>query len=94
MRLKAVERGQRLGDRMFHAVVRTMSGFRAPDVVRTLRYRRSFFGGPHAAHTHAAMRGPSAWSVGERELFAVVCLPPQPMRLLNELPRRGRGGCA
>jgi hypothetical protein len=47
-----------------------MSGFRIPDVVRTLRYRQQRFGRPHAVHTHAVMRGPSAWSVGERELFA------------------------
>jgi hypothetical protein len=69
MRLTIVERG-RLGDRLLYAVIRAMSGFRAPDVVRTLRYRRTFFGGPHMAHTQAVMRGPSAWSVGERELFA------------------------
>jgi len=47
-----------------------VSGFRAPDVVRTLQYRPQFFGRPHRAHTHEAMRGASAWSVGERELFA------------------------
>jgi hypothetical protein len=41
-----------------------------PDVVRTLRYRKAFFGAAHSAHTQAAMRGPSAWSIGERELFA------------------------
>ena len=70
MRLKAVERGDRLADRLLYAVMRVASGFRAPDVVRTLRYRRAFFGAPHRAHTHAVMRGPSAWTVGERELFA------------------------
>lgn len=69
MRLKAPERGH-LSSRLLYAVIRAASGFRAPDVVRTLRYRPGFFGGPHSAHTHAAMRGPSAWSVGERELFA------------------------
>jgi hypothetical protein len=69
MRLNIVERGD-LGNRMLFAVIRAISGFRASDVVRTLRYRPTFFGGPHMAHTQAAMRGPSAWSVGERELFA------------------------
>ena len=69
MRLRAVERGA-LADRPLYAVVRVASGFRMPDVVRTLRYRKPFFGAAHSAHTHAAMRGPSAWSVGERELFA------------------------
>ena len=70
MRLKAVERGKGLGNRLLYAVIRVMSGYRAPDVVRTLHYRRSFFGGPHSAHTQAVMRAPSAWTVGERELFA------------------------
>src|SRR5207245_1795027 len=70
MRLTAIERGERLGDRLFYAVVRVASGFRLPDVVRTFRYRKEFFGLPHKAHTHAVMRGPSAWTVGERELFA------------------------
>jgi hypothetical protein len=69
MRLKVAERGH-VPDRALYAVIRAVSGFRAPDVVRTLRYRKAFFGGPHAAHTHAAMRGPSAWTVFERELFA------------------------
>ena len=70
MRLKAVERGDRLADRLLFAVMRVVSGFRAPDVVRTLRYRKDFFGAPHRAHSQAVMRGPSAWTVGERELFA------------------------
>jgi hypothetical protein len=69
MRLKVVERG-RWPDRLLYGVIRAVAGFRAPDVVRTLRYRRAFFGGAHSAHTQAAMRGPSAWSVGERELCA------------------------
>ena len=70
MRLKVVERGGRFADRMMFAVIRIMSGFRAPDVVRTLSYRPSFFGQHHRAHTHAVMRGPSPWTVGERELMA------------------------
>jgi hypothetical protein len=69
MRLNVVERG-RLADRLLYAVIRAVSGFRAPDVVRTLRYRPAFFGAAHGAHTQAVMRGPSGWSVGERELFA------------------------
>ena len=69
MRIAAAERGH-VPDRLLYAVIRILSGFRAPDVVRTLRYRKAFFGAAHGAHTHAAMCGPSAWSVGERELFA------------------------
>jgi hypothetical protein len=70
VRLGNVVRGDRISAKLLYALVRTISGFRAPDVVRTLQYRRSTFGGPHSAHTHAVMRGPSEWSVGERELFA------------------------
>ena len=70
MRLSNVTRGDRLSARLLYLIVRTLSGFRAPDVVRTLRYRPELFGRPHSLHTHAVMRGPSEWSVGERELFA------------------------
>lgn len=70
MRLSNVERGDSLSARLFYRFVKAVSGFRAPDVVRTLRYRRHMFGQHHSAHTHAVMRGPSEWSVGDRELFA------------------------
>jgi hypothetical protein len=70
MRLSNVERGDRFGSRMLYRIIRLMSGFRAPDVIRTLQYHRELFGAPHSAHTQAVLRGPSEWSVGERELFA------------------------
>ena len=70
MRLRNVVRGDRLSARLLYAVMRIVSGFRAADVIRTLQYRRHFFGTPHSEHTQAVMRGPSEWSIGERELFA------------------------
>jgi len=70
MRLSNVARGDRLSAKMLYGVVRLMSGFRMADVVRTLQYHRHLFGRPHSAHTQAVMRGPSEWSIGERELFA------------------------
>ena len=70
MRLRNVARGDRFSVRVLYGIVRAVSGFRAPDVVRTLQYRRYLFGRPHSAHTQAVMRGTSEWSVGERELFA------------------------
>lgn len=70
MRLSVVERGDHRQARLLYVVGRIMSGYRIPDVVRTLMYRRSHFGRWHAEHTQAVMRGPSTWSVGERELFA------------------------
>ena len=70
MRFPRAERGQRLGHRLLFGMIRLLSGHRAPDVVRTLKHRGAFFGTPHSQHTHEVMRGESAWTVGERELFA------------------------
>ena len=69
MRLGNVQRGE-FSSRLLYGFVRAVSGFRASDVVRTLRYRAHLFGRPQSAHTQAVMRGESEWSVGERELFA------------------------
>ncbi len=68
MRLPAVTRGEKLGHRVTFALIRIMERRRAPDVVRTLMFRGEFFGSKMMFHE--VMRGPSPWSVGERELFA------------------------
>jgi hypothetical protein len=70
MRVPAVHRGERLGDRVLYKIVRLVSGHPMPDVVRTLRYRPHQFGTPFNDLIQEVMRGPSEWSVGERELFA------------------------
>lgn len=70
MRLSIVENGHSFGRKLMFAAYRVLVGMRAPDVVRTLVYRPAFFGDPHNTWTNAVMRGPSKWSVGERELFA------------------------
>jgi hypothetical protein len=41
-----------------------------PDVLHTLHHRPELFGRPFGELTEAVLRGPSEWSVGERELFA------------------------
>ena len=69
MRLQKVHRGHPLPDKLKLAVMRIMAGH-APGVVRTLLYRKEFFGETFSELTHQVMRGPSQWSVGERELFA------------------------
>jgi hypothetical protein len=39
-------------------------------VVKTLHYRQELFGEPFSNALDVAMRAPSDWSAGERELFA------------------------
>jgi hypothetical protein len=51
-------------------VTRAYSGEPTVDVVRTLLYRPGLFGHAFSAALDEAMRGPSDWSAGERELFA------------------------
>ncbi len=40
------------------------------DILRVLTYRPELFGAPFSQLLQEVMRGPSSWSVGERELFA------------------------
>ena len=70
MRLGRVEHGHRLGEKLKLILIRLVGRRRVPDVVKTILYRPEFWGRPMCAWTQAVMRGPSEWSVGERELFA------------------------
>ncbi|HET9452922.1 MAG TPA: peroxidase [Gemmatimonadaceae bacterium] len=69
MRLRTVHSGHALADKALLLMVRFVMGH-APGVVRTLKYRKEYFGTPFSALTQQVMRGPSPWSVGEREVFA------------------------
>jgi len=51
------------------AVIRAVSRLPVPDAVKTNRYRPDFYGTPMRVLTQEAMRGASAWSVGDRELM-------------------------
>ena len=69
MRLHKVHAGHRLPDKAMLGVMRLVMGH-APGVVRTLLYRKGYFGQPFSELTQQVMRGPSPWTVGEREVFA------------------------
>ena len=70
MRLANVSHGHSFGKRMLLRMIKLVSRMDPPDVVRTLMYRPAFFGDPFSRWLQSVMRGPSYWTVGERELFA------------------------
>jgi uncharacterized peroxidase-related enzyme len=70
MRLPEVERGDTLRHRVLIATISRMTGTRLPDAARVAFYRNDFAGPALGAWTQRTMRGPSGWSVSERELMA------------------------
>lgn len=72
MRLDCVDTGHRLGAKLKLKLIGLVSRKRAPDVLKTLMYRPAYFGKPFSGWVHDVLRGPSEWSVGERELFAAL----------------------
>jgi uncharacterized peroxidase-related enzyme len=70
MRLEILNSGYRPGTKLLFAVIRLFSGQPVPDAAKLVFYRPDFYGTQAKKFTHEAMRGPSAWSVGDRELMA------------------------
>ncbi|NUS07431.1 MAG: alkylhydroperoxidase AhpD family core domain-containing protein [Nonomuraea sp.] len=70
MRLDILDHGYGLGTKLLFAVIRLFSGHPVPDAAKLVFYRPDFYGARAKEFTHEAMRGPSAWSVGDRELMA------------------------
>jgi AhpD family alkylhydroperoxidase len=70
MRLRILDSGHGFGTKVLFALIRTVSRQPVLDVIKLVKYRADFYGGPMQGVTHEAMRGPSAWSVGDRELMA------------------------
>jgi AhpD family alkylhydroperoxidase len=70
MRLAILDSGHGFGTRVLFALIRAISRQPVLDVIKLVRYRADFYGRPMQRVTHEAMRGPSAWSVGDRELMA------------------------
>jgi len=58
-----------LARRLF-AFIRAVSRQPVPEVVKLVKYRPDFFGTPMQRVVQQAMRGPSTWSIGDRELMA------------------------
>ena len=70
MRLAEVERGDTLGHRALIGMISMVSGMRLPDAARVAFYHQEFLGKALGRWTQATMRGPSSWSISERELMA------------------------
>lgn len=70
MRLSILDTGHSFGTKALFAFIQMVSRQPVLDVVKLVSYRPDFYGKPMSKVTQEAMRGPSAWSVAERELMA------------------------
>lgn len=70
MRLKILNSGYHFRTKVLFALIQVVSRQPVPDAARLVFYRPGFYGAPMKTFTHESMRGPSAWSVGDRELMA------------------------
>lgn len=70
MRLDILNRGYSPKTKVLFGVIRLFSGRPLPDAAKLVFYRPDFYGDRAKEFTQEAMRGPSDWSVGDRELMA------------------------
>lgn len=70
MRLGILNHGYRPRTKLLFGLVKLVSRHPLPDAAKLLFYRPDFYGAHAKEFTHLVMRGPSAWSVGDRELMA------------------------
>ena len=80
MRLAVVDNGHAPDEAAMLSLIRERSGNEPLGVVKTILYRPELFGRPFSDALETAMRGPSEWTPGERELFAAFT------SLLNQCP--------
>jgi hypothetical protein len=80
MRLSVVDNGHEAAEAAVLDAIRERSGAEPLGVVKTIYYRPELFGRPFSDALDEAMRGPSEWSAGERELLAAFT------SLLNQCP--------
>lgn len=97
MRLHEIDRGDGFGNRLLIGFISLVSGMRLPDAARVAFYHKTFFSGSMGAWTQRTMRGPSEWTVGERELMAAMvakwnscafCVGAHGAIAAKEMPRR------
>jgi alkylhydroperoxidase family enzyme len=70
MRLEILDRGHPWRTKALFTVIRLVTRQPVVDAVKLALYRPDFYGAGDL--THEAMRGPSDWSIGDRELMAAV----------------------
>ena len=70
MRLAILDSGHSFGTKALFAFIRAVSHQPVPEVVKLVKYRPDFFSTPMQRVVQQAMRGPSTWSIGDRELMA------------------------
>jgi uncharacterized peroxidase-related enzyme len=70
MRLDVLNRGYGPGTKLLFAVIQLFSRQPVPDAAKLVFYRPDFYGSRSKQFTQEVMRGPSAWSVADRELMA------------------------
>jgi AhpD family alkylhydroperoxidase len=69
MRLAILDSGHGFRTKVLFGFIRAVSRLPVPDAIKLNRYRPDFYGMPMRVVTQEAMRGPSSWSVGDRELM-------------------------
>jgi uncharacterized peroxidase-related enzyme len=72
MRLAILDSGHGLGTKALFAFIGAVSRQPVLDAVKVVKYRSDFYGSRMSGVTQDAMRGPSPWSVGDRELMAAL----------------------
>jgi len=72
MRLAILDSGHSFATKVLFALIGAVSRQPVLDVIKLVEYRADFYGDPMKGVTHEAMRGPSSWSVGDRELMAAL----------------------
>jgi uncharacterized peroxidase-related enzyme len=72
VRLAILDEGHALGTKVLFAMIRTFSRQPTPEALKLVAYRPGFYGNWMKKVAHEAMRGPSPWSVADRELMAAT----------------------